>query len=208
MRGWPDDEIQRGLRDPARRKRAFWELHMRYGPKLLGLLVRMCHGDRDLAEDLLGRTLYKAFQGLVRMDTPCRSLPAWLYTIAARTALDALAHRATHDPLHGSLPLNDDLALGDGHTSKQPPGERAGIIGEAVDLVLARLDAENPLYRTLLEMEHVGACDRAEIAEATGLPRKQIAQYLKRARQRFMRLARDHPALAELQPTPDERTPQ
>ena len=59
----------------------------------------LCHGDRDLAEDLLGRALYKAYLGLARMETPCRSLPAWLYTVAARAALDEFEKTEHDDPL-------------------------------------------------------------------------------------------------------------
>jgi RNA polymerase sigma factor (sigma-70 family) len=194
MRGWTDEEICQGLRDPERQRQAFRALHAKWGPRLLGFLTRMCRGDRDEAEDLLGRTLYKAYTGLARMDSPCRSLQSWLYTVAARTALDEWARRREDDPLKAPLPLNEELAEAFPSVETTPRGESA--LDAAVEAVLERLDAENPRYRMLLEMEHVGICDRGEIAEATNLPRKQIAQYLKRARQRFLQLAREHPVLA------------
>src|SRR3954453_477903 len=71
-----EEEILAGMRDPARRPQAFRELHVRFGPRLLGLLVKMCRGDRETAEDLLGRALYKAYVALARMEEPCRSLSA------------------------------------------------------------------------------------------------------------------------------------
>jgi len=183
------------MRDPARREAAFRELHRQYGPRLLGFLAKLCHGDRDLAEDLLGRALYKAYLGLARMETPCRSLPAWLYTVAARSALDEFEKRDHDDPLHGALPLNEELV----ETAPEPPaGGGDAAVDNAVEAVLDRLETEDPRYRALLEMEHVGACDRGEIAAATGIARKQIAQYLKRARERFCQLAREYPALAAL----------
>jgi RNA polymerase sigma-70 factor (ECF subfamily) len=199
MGPWSDDEIWRGLQDPGRRQRACWELQRRYAPRLLGYLTRMCHGNRERAEDLLGRTLYKAYQGLVTMDQPCRALPRWLYTVATRTALDEFDRDRREDPLHSPLPLNDEILEA---TPAREAEEGSGLgesIDAAVEQVLARLDAENPRYRTLLEMEHVGACDRGEIAEATGISRKQLAQYLKRARQRFTQIAREFPALAALE---------
>ena len=201
MRGWTDDEICDGLRDPERRSRAFRQLHGQYGPRLLGFLLKMCRGDRDQAEDLLGRALYKAYVGLARMETSPRALPAWLYTVAARTALDALSRSSREDPLHGSLELNEEIAAEPILLSlgAEGPSNEKEAVAEAVEAVLTRMDSENPRYRTLLEMEHVGACDRGEIADATGIPRKQIAQYLKRARSRFLQLAREHPALRTLE---------
>jgi RNA polymerase sigma factor (sigma-70 family) len=201
MRCWTDEEICRGVGDPAQRQAAFRALHERHGPRLLGFLARMCRGDRDLAEDLLGRALYKAFVGLARRgprDRPLRSLSAWLYTVAARTALDALERGTAGDPLHGALPLNEEVVEGVAAPEASGTGEWSRV-DQAVERVLERLDAENPRYRTLIEMEHVGACDRGEIADATGIPRKQIAQYLKRARERFLQLAREEPALAALE---------
>jgi RNA polymerase sigma-70 factor, ECF subfamily len=195
MRCWSDDEIADGLRDPARRQAAFRELHAKHGPKLLGFLTRMCRGDRDRAEDLLGRVLYKAYTGLARMEAPCRALPSWLYTVAARTALDELERAAREDPLRSTLPLYEETVQVAAEVSTAV--ERA--LDEAVEALLERLDAENPRYRTLLEMEHIGACDRGEIADATGIPRKQIAQYLKRAKSRFTQLAREYPVLAGLE---------
>ena len=197
MRRWSDEEIYCGLREADRRREAFRQLHLQYGPALLGFLAKRCRGDRELAEDLLGRTLTKAYGGLVRMERPCRSLPAWLYTVAARTALDEFARGSAADPLHEALPLDEERVDGSSACGESPAREN-GELDAAVEQVLARLDEESPRYRTLLEMEHVGACDRGEIAEATGIPRKQIAQYLKRARERFGQLAREYPVLAAL----------
>jgi RNA polymerase sigma-70 factor (ECF subfamily) len=203
MPEWSDDEICAGMRDPAARPDAFRALHRRYGPRLLGLLVRMCHGDRERAEDLLGRALYRAYGGLLRQEEPLRSLQAWLYTVAARTALDELAAADAEDPLRAPLPLHEELASAPPEALERHA--RHAEIELALEAVLARLEEDDPRYRTLLEMEHVGACERGEIAEATGIPRKQIAQYLKRARTRFVQLAREHPALRALEESPENR---
>ena len=193
MRSWSDEEILAGIGDPERRREAFRALHARYAPRLLGVLARICRGDRERAQDLLGRVLYKAYQGLLRMERPCRSLPAWLYTVAARTALDEL-DRERREDAPSQCALNEEIQAatlpGDGEDGA--PG-----LALAVEAVLARLERESPRYRTLLEMEHVGACTREEIAEATGIERKQLSQYLKRARERFVQFARDEPVLRE-----------
>lgn len=202
MPEWTDDEICAGMREQARRPEAFRALHGRYGRRLLGLLVRMCHGDRDRAEDLLGRALYRAYGGLARQQTPVRSLRAWLYTVATRTALDELAQDHPENPLHAPLPLSEELAAAV-PDAEQDPCEEA--VQRAIEAVLLRLERDDPRYRILLEMEHVGACHRGEIADATGISRKQIAQYLKRARSRFLQIAREYPALRALEDGGKER---
>jgi RNA polymerase sigma factor (sigma-70 family) len=196
MDAWSDDEICAGMAQPEQRERAFRALHLQYGPRLLGLLTRICRGDQDSAEDLLCRALYKAFLHLSCAASPPRSLRAWLYTVATRTAIDELRRPAQRDPIRNSVPLDEELLR-----VSQPPTSAEGDDGldQAVADVLVRLEAEDPRYRTLLEMEHVGACDRGEIAEATGIERKQLSQYLKRARARFLALARQHPVLAKLE---------
>src|SRR5690242_175970 len=112
MKAWSDEEILAGMRCPERREAAFRELHRRFAPRLLGLLTRMCRGDRDAAEDLLGRALYKAFLGLPRLEAPCRSLSAWLYTVAARTALDELELRSSEEARR-ALPLDEEIRAPD-----------------------------------------------------------------------------------------------
>lgn len=192
---WSDDELCAGMRDSTLRERAFRALHVQYGPRLLGLLTRICQGDQDRAEDLLCRALYKAYLYLSRSPAP-RSLRAWLYTVATRTALDELRQSASRDPLLHSVPLDEELLQAPAPIAEVAP---TVDLDAAVSEVLLALEAEDPRYRTLLEMEHVGACDRGEIAAATGIERKQLSQYLKRARTRFLVLARQQPVLAALE---------
>lgn len=196
MDAWNDDEICAGMQNPDRRERAFRALHLQYAPRLLGLLKRICHGDHDRAEDLLCRSLYKAYFHLAGSSPPPRSLRAWLYTVATRTALDDLRQSGQRDPLAHSVPLDEELLR---VSAPAVEAESNNGLDQAVADVLTRLEAEDPRYRTLLEMEHVGSCDRGEIAEATGIERKQLTQYLKRARARFLTLARQHPVLVELE---------
>src|SRR5687768_9150886 len=110
MSRWSDEEILVALQDVARRSEAFDALVKRYAPQLRGVLVKMCRGDRERAEDLLGIAFAKAYRGLVESGTPCRSLEAWLYTVTTRTALDDIRRReASQDPLEGALELKDEV---------------------------------------------------------------------------------------------------
>src|SRR4051812_2992530 len=126
MPAWTDREIWHGLRDPARADAAFRALHRQHAPRMLGLLRRMCRGDGDRAEDLLNQALYKAYSGLTRMEIPCRSLTAWLYTVAARTALDEFAREA--DPAGDALPLDEELL-----PAAAAPGEGGDPAARAIE---------------------------------------------------------------------------
>jgi RNA polymerase sigma factor (sigma-70 family) len=194
MGQWTDEEILQCLRDPGRRKDAFNALVVRYGAPLRGYLRKLCHGDGEHAEDLLGPVFSKAYRWLVKEGKACRSLASWLYTVALRTALDDLRKCST-DPLDGALELNEELA---GLPTAPAPSED-GAATQARDAalaeIMAQLEEKNPRYRTILEME-ADLCSRDEIAAATGIEKRQLTQYLKRAQAAALKFARSHPVLA------------
>ena len=83
-----------------------------------------------------------------------RSLPGWIYTVAARTALDEFDRENSADPMRAPLPLNDELleAL---PAAVPEAGSGDTAVDEAVAAVLERLDAEDPRYRALDVRQHV-----------------------------------------------------
>jgi RNA polymerase sigma factor (sigma-70 family) len=196
MSRWSDEAILVALQDSQRRSEAFDALVKAYAPQLRGLLVKMCRGDRERAEDLLGIAFAKAYKGLVEAGTPCRSLEAWLYTVTARTALDDMRRkRASDDPLEGALQLKEEVvgSLPDPTRVEQCDEEEQR--DTALADVFTKLEVRDPRYRTLLEMEYVGACSRDEIAEATGIDKRQLSAYIKAAKTQALKLARGHPVL-------------
>jgi RNA polymerase sigma-70 factor (ECF subfamily) len=203
MPDWTDQELCAGMIRQETREEAFRRLVRRYSPCLLGFLIRRCGGDRHFAEDLLGMTFYRAYTGLARANEPCRSLRAWLFTVAARLALDEQGCRAREARFLAGDPLDEDLPAPAGFDDEP---EIRGDVAAAVERVLESLSREDPRARVLLEMEHIAGCDRGEIADATGIERRQLAQYLVRARERFRRLAAEEPDLAGL--LADEQTAQ
>jgi RNA polymerase sigma factor (sigma-70 family) len=195
MAQWTDDEILEGLRDPGRREDAFRALVASYNGPLRGFLRKLFHGDAERAEDLLGPVFSKVYRRLVEQGGSCRSLASWFFTVAHRTALDDLRKSST-DPLDGALELKEELA---GLPTAPAPTEEDGT-RQARDAALAeimtQLGEKDPRYRSLLEMESMG-CSRDEIAAATGIDKRQLTPYLKRAQAAALKLARAHPVLAD-----------
>lgn len=191
---WTDDEIIQGLGDPARRNDAFRALVARYEGPLLGYLRKLCDGDMEHAKDLLGPVFSKAYRWLTEHSESCRSLGGLLYKVARNTALDDLC-KGSPDPLDGALQLNEELA---GLPIAPAPSEINAATqarDAALAEVMAQLEEQNPRHRMLLEMEADG-CSRDDIATATGIEKRQLTQYLKRAQAAALKLARSHPVLA------------
>ena len=140
--------------------------------------------------------LYKAYIGLARSDTPVNSLKAWLLTVASRTVIDEFRKRDEKDLMQNAVPLNQDITLVTPGPEDAGQSQAMDARNMAIGSVLVRLDSRN---RTLIEMSCMADCSRDEIAEATGIPKKQITQYIKRAKEQFLKIAREYPILVALE---------
>ncbi|MCW3051234.1 MAG: polymerase ECF-type sigma factor [Chthonomonadales bacterium] len=195
MESWSDEQIWRGLRDENRRTEASQALMRQYAGRLLGFLRKKCDGDMDMADDLLGQVMYKAFLGLAKRETACDSLSSWLFRVAVNTVIDHVRN-ATHDPLHNAMSLEEELTATVPGPKADDPSQESEERINAIAAVLCRLDTRT---RTLVEMDLIGNCPRDEIAAATGIATKQISQYLKRAKEQLLKIAREYPVLAALE---------
>lgn len=69
-------------------------LHEEHGDALRAYAHRLCHGDRQRAEDLVQETLVRAWRHPKAMDPAQGSVRAWLYTTARNLAIDAWRRRS------------------------------------------------------------------------------------------------------------------
>ena len=79
----------RGGGTAERELRALYDAH---ALALLGYALRLCNGDRAMAEDLVQETLVRAWRHLDRLDPSAAPVRPWLFTVAQHLAVDA--HRA------------------------------------------------------------------------------------------------------------------
>ena len=68
-------------------------LHEEHGDALQAYAQRLCHGDRQRAEDLVQETLLRAWRHPSSMDPSQGSVRAWLFTTARNLAIDAWRRR-------------------------------------------------------------------------------------------------------------------
>lgn len=89
-------------------------LHDEHGDALHAYAQRLCHGDRQRAEDLVQETMLRAWRHPASMDPANGSVRAWLFTTARNLAIDAWRRRAVRvaevvtDQLPEQLPDIDE----------------------------------------------------------------------------------------------------
>ncbi|GGV66583.1 MULTISPECIES: sigma-70 family RNA polymerase sigma factor [Streptomyces] len=154
-------------------------LQREHGRPLFALLLRLCDGDRQRAEDLLQETLVRAWQHpeALRADS-FSSVRPWLLTVARRLAIDARRARQARPPEVG------DAAL-----------ESARVIADHAERSAATLDVRRavqtltPQHRDVLVLVYFHGASVAEAAETLGIPPgtvKSRAYYALRALRRVL----------------------
>jgi RNA polymerase sigma-70 factor, ECF subfamily len=148
----------------------FRELVHRYERGVFGVIVRVVR-DPSRAEELAQDTFVKAFRALHTYD-PARKFPAWLLTIAHRTAIDEVRRHQMHAvELDPQMP---DRAQPSPHQSAER-AERAAMLRTAI----GRL---RPEYRELVALKYEQELEYDEIVQITGLPVGTVKSSLHRAR--------------------------
>jgi RNA polymerase sigma-70 factor, ECF subfamily len=145
-------------------------LQREHGRPLFALLLRLCDGDRQRAEDLVQETLVRAWQ----FD----SVRPWLMTVGRRLAIDARRARQARPPEVGDAVL-----------------ENARVISDHAERAVEMLDVREavktltPEHREVLVLVYFQGASVAEAAETLGIPPgtvKSRAYYALRALRRVL----------------------
>jgi RNA polymerase sigma-70 factor (ECF subfamily) len=134
-------------------------LHQEHGDALFAHALRLTHGDRQRAEDLVQETLVRAWQQSHLMDPKYGPVRAWLFTVARNLAIDAWRRRTARV---GEV-ITDELP--------EPPseGDEAERVVEAWTIAeaLAKL---SPAHREVLVECFYQGRSVAEAAARLGIP--------------------------------------
>lgn len=136
------------------------ELYRLHGGHLLRALVRITHGDRGRAEDILQETLTRAWRNPQAIDSrgPEHCRP-WLFTVARRIAIDhfrmvaARVQEVTEEAPENWTPAYD-------------PYEEV-LAARDVEVLLDRLPAH---HREVLVELHLNGRSVAQAARVLGIP--------------------------------------
>lgn len=154
-------------------------LQREHGRPLFALLLRLCDGDRQRAEDLVQETLVRAWQHpeALRADD-FTSVRPWLLTVGRRLAIDARRARQARPAEVGDAVL-----------------EHAPVCADHADRSAAMLDVREavktltPEHREVLVLVYFLGASVAEAAQALGIPPgtvKSRAYYALRALRRVL----------------------
>lgn len=156
----------------------FARFYRRHVGEVYSHLLRLCAGDRTLAEDLTQDTWLELVRALRAGRTECADI-RWLITVARSRFLDR-ARRERRG--------RDKLAL------LRPTADVAGTDAEPSPAdVLAVLAAITPLHRAVLVLRYVDGLAVPEIAELIGRDVTATHSLLARARTQVRRHAPHRP---------------
>ena len=92
-------------RGTTAREESLRALYDEHAPVLLAYALRLTHGDRNRAEDIVQETLLRAWRHLDRLDEDAGPVRPWLFTVARRLAIDAHRARRARPPEVGEAAL-------------------------------------------------------------------------------------------------------
>jgi len=155
------------------------ELQREHGRPLFALLLRLCDGDRQRAEDLQQETFVRAWQHPEALHADAfDSVRPWLLTVGRRLAIDARRARQARPAEVGDAIL-----------------ESAPVIADHSERSAAMLDVREavkrltPEHRDVLVQVYFRGASVAEAAAALGIPPgtvKSRAYYALRALRRVL----------------------
>lgn len=172
---------------------AFDELVGIAGGRMLAVARRMMSCEED-AQDAVQEAFLSAFRSLDRFDGRSQ-LTTWLHRITVNACLMKLRsqRRRPERSIEDLLPT----FIADGHQTRssapwKPNGADGIEIGEARDLVRAKINELPEAYRIILMLRDIEELSTEETAHALGLTTNAVKTRLHRARQALRTLLDPH----------------
>jgi len=80
-------------------------VHDQHAGAVLAYSMRLTHGDRHWAEDVVQETLLRAWKNADKVDLTHQSIRSWLFTVARRLVIDTARRRAARPREVSAAPL-------------------------------------------------------------------------------------------------------
>ena len=127
------------------------------------------------AQDVAQDVLLKAWKNGDKFNPSKGSMANWLYTMTKNACLDLKVKKINN----AELLINEDYYLG---SSESDASLRFSSMKEAIKLALNELSYRD---RSILIMRFYFKCSGKEIAQFLEIPEKNMASYMKRAKERL-----------------------
>ena len=163
-------------------------LYDRHAPYLRRVLARVLGVDDELPE-VLHETFAQALSSIDSLDDP-RRLRAWLVRVAVFTARGTIRRRRRQRWLRFGAPEDLPPATTVGHG---PRTEARATLRQ----VYAILDEIPVKERVPFTLRYFQGLELTEVADACDVSLSSVKRYLKRAEERFVRLAHAEPSVRE-----------
>lgn len=150
------------------RKDAFERLVERYQKLILNLSFRMC-GDFDDAEDITQTVFLNAYNNLQWFD-PAHKFYSWIYRIAINESINLVKKKKQ------TQRAETDFIV-DGQTPEDIYAQN-----ELSSRIQAALMKLNPMYRSVIVLQHFRHCSYEEISQILEIPVKTVKSRLYDAR--------------------------
>lgn len=144
---------------PAAGDERMRRLHDAHAEPLLRFVLRLCRGDRGLADDLLQETMLRAWSNIDGLSDDPETQRRWLFIVARRVAIDAARTRQARPVEVGTVDL----------TLIPSDGDHAEAV-VAVSTVRAALPKLSDDHRTVLIGVYFRGLHPSELAEQLGVP--------------------------------------
>jgi RNA polymerase sigma-70 factor (ECF subfamily) len=188
-----DEELEL-IRATARRDRhAFETLYYRYTPRLGRYLFRLLK-QREAIDEVINDVMLVVWQNAARFDPTASRLSTWLFGIAHKKALKAIARSSARSL---ELPLEpadmdetaDQYDADDSTSQADPRNPEQTLIGRQLGRALARaMESLSPEHRAVIELAFCEDCSYQEIATITGCPVNTVKTRMFHARKRLAQL--------------------
>jgi RNA polymerase sigma-70 factor, ECF subfamily len=147
-----------GIRSGHARESELRALYDAHALALLGYALRLCDGDRAMAEDLVQETLVRAWRHLDQLDPNAAPVRPWLFTVAQHLAIDAYRARRARPQEVGDGPLDTVAGL--------------DTVETALDRIVVTdaLQSLSPEHRAVIVETYYRGRTVAEAARVLGVP--------------------------------------
>lgn len=133
-----------------------------YSSSLYGIILKILHGRREIAEDVLQETLMKVWQNREQYNSVKGSIFTWMLNIARNTAIDKLRSTELNAQAVNRVPL-DSVSIDEEVYSKIPDYAESANLRE----ILSKLPKEQ---LQIIELMYFQGYTQSEIAKEFSIP--------------------------------------